>query len=76
MEPGEEGEVANATGARRAIQWFLGTSAEEPSDADLLDLHWFLRDLMDRIDDGSEMNLPEWEVLAAEVAQEPRSALN
>jgi hypothetical protein len=42
----------------------------------LLDLHWFLRDLMDRIDDGSEMNLPEWEVLAAEVVQEPRSALN
>jgi hypothetical protein len=76
MQPGEEGQVAKATGARRAIQWFLGTSAEEPSDADLLDLHWFLRDLMDRIDDGTELNLPEWEVLAAEAAQERCSALN
>ena len=68
--------MAKATGARRAIQWFLGTGREEPSDADLLELHWFLRDLMNRIDEGTELNLPEWEVLAAEVAQEPRSALN
>ena len=68
--------MAKATGARRAIQWFLGTSAEEPSDADLLELHWFLRDLMNRIDDGTELNLPEWEVLAAEAASETCGAVN
>ena len=49
---GEEGQVADETGARRAIEWFLGTNDEEPSDADLQDLHCFLRDLMDRIDAG------------------------
>jgi hypothetical protein len=68
--------VADTTGARRAIQWFLGNNNEEPSDADLVDLHRFLRDLMDRIDAGAELNLPEWEVLAAGPEPERRRALN
>jgi hypothetical protein len=68
--------VANATGARRAMEWFLGTSVVEPSDADLLELHCFLRDLVDRIDAGTELNLPEWEILAAEAPSECRTALN
>ena len=55
--------MADTTGARRAIEWFLGSSHEEPSDTDLVDLHRFLRDLMDRIDAGTELNLPEWEEL-------------
>ena len=58
--------MANATGARRAMEWFLGQCAVEPSDADLLELHCFLRDLVDRIEAGTELNLPEWEVLATE----------
>ncbi len=69
-------EVADTTGARRAIEWFLGTNHDAPSDSDLLDLHRFLRDLMDQIDCGAELNLPEWEVLAARPAPERRSALN
>ena len=72
----EEGKVAETTGARRAIEWFLGTSQEEPSDTDLVDLHCFLRDLMDRIDAGTELNLPEWEICAAEPELERRRALN
>ena len=68
--------MVDTTGARRAIEWFLGTNKEEPSDADLVELHRFLRDLMDRIDAGAEMNLPEWEVLAAEPEPERRRALN
>jgi hypothetical protein len=71
-----EDQVTDTSGARRAIEWFLGTNEEEPSDTDLLDLHCFLRDLMDRIDAGAELNLPEWEVLAAEPAPERRRALN
>jgi len=53
--------LADATGARRAIEWFLGNSPQEPSDTDLLDLHCFLSDLMAQIDAGEELNLPEWE---------------
>ena len=68
--------MANPLGARRAIEWFLGTGGQEPSDEDLLDLHWFLHDLMDRIDSGNELNLPEWEVLAGEAASETCSAIN
>jgi hypothetical protein len=41
-----------------------------------VDLHRFLRDLMDRIDAGAELNLPEWEVLAAGPEPERRRALN
>jgi len=58
------------------MEWFVGTSVVEPSDADLLELHCFLRDLMERIDAGTELNLPEWEVRAAEAVMEPRTALN
>ena len=68
--------MTNPTGARRAMEWFLGTSVVEPSDADLLELHCFLHDLMERIDAGTELNLPEWEVRAAEAAMEPCTALN
>lgn len=68
--------MTDTSGARRAIEWFLGTNEVEPSDTDLLNLHCFLRDLMDRIDAGAELNLPEWEVLAAEPAPERRRALN
>jgi hypothetical protein len=68
--------VADTTGARRAIEWFLGTSQEEPSDSDLVQLHHFLRDLMDRIDAGTELNLPEWEVLSGTPEPERRRALN
>jgi hypothetical protein len=71
----EDHEVADTTGARRAIEWFLGASDAEPSDTDLVDLHCFLRHLMDQIDAGTEMNLPEWEVLAAP-EPERRRALN
>ena len=55
--------MADATGARRAIEWFLGNNHEEPSDVDLLDLHCFLRNLMAQIDAGEELNLAEWETL-------------
>ena len=68
--------MADTTGARRAIEWFLGTSDQEPSDVDLLELHCFLRDLMDRIDAGAELNLPEWEIAFAEPAPEHRPALH
>ena len=68
--------MADTTGARRAIEWFLGTNHEAPSDSDLLALHQFLRDLMDRIDCGSELNLPEWEVLGTQSLPERRRALN
>jgi hypothetical protein len=68
--------VADTTGARKAIEWFLGSSHEEPSDRDLVELHRFLRDLMDRIDAGTELNLPEWEVLSATPEAERRRALN
>lgn len=68
--------MTDTSGARRAIEWFLGTNEVEPSDTDLLNLHCFLRDLMDRIDAGAELNLPEWEVLGAEPAPERRRALN
>lgn len=72
----EARKLADTTGARRAIEWFLGTTHQEPSDADLVELHRFLRDLMDRIDAGAELNLPEWEVLAAGAEPERRRALN
>ena len=72
----EESKVADTTGARKAIEWFLGRSQEEPSDTDLVELHRFLRDLMDRIDTGTELNLPEWEVLSATPEPERRRALN
>jgi hypothetical protein len=68
--------VADTTGARKAIEWFLGSNQEEPSDADLVELHRFLRDLMDRIDAGTELNLPEWEVLSTMHEPERRRALN
>ena len=68
--------MANATGARRAMEWFLGTRVTEPSDADLMELHCFLRDLVDRIDAGTELNLPEWEVLATEAVSEGADALH
>lgn len=68
--------MADTTGARRAIEWFLGTRQDEPSEADLLDLHFFLRDLMDRIDSGTELNLPEWEIHTAAPPPDRRRALN
>ena len=67
--------MADMTGARKAIEWFLGRSQEEPSDTDLVELHRFLREL-DRIDTGTELNLPEWEVLSATPEPERRRALN
>ncbi len=62
--------MAETTGARRAMEWFLGTSDQEPSDSDLIDLHCFLRHLMEQIDAGAEMNLPEWEITGDELASE------
>jgi hypothetical protein len=53
------------SGARRALEWFLERSPEEPSDDDLLELRRFLETLVDG-DGGSEpLSLPEWEVRAA-----------
>ena len=57
--------MANTNGARRAIEWFIGSGDIEPSDADLMDLHCFLRNLVDRIDAGTELDLPEWEIHAS-----------
>jgi hypothetical protein len=51
------------SGARRAIEWFLGNAENEPSDSDLVDLHCFLRRLVARIDAGEEMSLGEWEAI-------------
>jgi hypothetical protein len=68
--------VADTNGARRAIEWFIGTSDIEPSDGDLTDLHSFLRDLVDRIDAGSELDLPEWEILASKSEAERIRHLN
>ena len=68
--------VADATGARRAIEWFLGNNHEEPSDGDLLDLHCFLRNLMAQIDAGEELNLAEWETMRRTYASDRSRALN
>ena len=68
--------MANTNGARRAIEWFIGAGDIEPSDADLMDLHCFLRNLVDRIDAGTELDLPEWEILASEGEAERLRHLN
>ncbi|HXV25996.1 MAG TPA: hypothetical protein VED46_17290 [Alphaproteobacteria bacterium] len=68
--------MADTTGARRAIEWFLGANDNEPSDSDLLDLHRFLGNLVERIDCGTELNLPEWELLAARPPAGHRRSLN
>lgn len=68
-------QVADTTGARRAIEWFLGNSPQEPSDTDLLDLHCFLRNLMAQIDAGDELSLAEWESIHSRPAI-GRHALN
>ena len=68
--------MANTNGARRAIEWFIGASETEPSDGDLSDLHRFLRNLVDRIDAGSELDLPEWEILASKGEVERLRHLN
>ena len=68
--------MADKNGARRAIEWFIGASNVEPSDGDLIDLHGFLRNLVDRIDAGAELDLPEWEILASKSESERLRHLN
>lgn len=63
--------MIEGSGARRALEWFLERSFEEPSDDDLLELRRFLETLVDGDGDSEPHSLPEWEVRAAYARTSP-----
>jgi hypothetical protein len=51
--------IEHGSGARRALEWFLNKSQEEPTDADLDEFRWFLELIIEG--GGDHMTLPDWE---------------
>ena len=51
--------IEQSSGARRALEWFLNRTNEEPSDQDIEDFRWFLELIIEG--DSDHMTLPDWE---------------
>ena len=51
--------IEQSSGARRALEWFLNRTNEEPSDQDIEEFRWFLELVIEG--DGDQVTLPEWE---------------
>ena len=51
--------IEQSSGARRALEWFLDRTNEEPSDQDLEEFRWFLELIIEG--DSDQVTLPEWE---------------
>jgi hypothetical protein len=51
--------IDQSSGARRALEWFLNRTSEEPSDQDLEEFSWFLELIIEG--DSDQVTLPEWE---------------
>ena len=51
--------IEQGSGARRALEWFLNKSAEEPTDHDLEEFRWFLELIIEG--GGDHVTLPDWE---------------
>jgi hypothetical protein len=51
--------IEQGSGARRALEWFLSRSAEEPTDQDLEEFRWFLELIIEG--GGDHVTLPDWE---------------
>ena len=63
--------MREGSGARRALEWFLERSFEEPSDDELVELRRFLETLVDGDNEGEPLSLPEWEVRTAYARTSP-----
>ena len=60
--------IEHGSGARRALEWFLNRSGDEPTDQDLEEFRWFLELIIEG--GGDHVTLPDWEraqTLRAEV---------
>ena len=51
--------IEQSSGARRALEWFLNRTNEEPSDQDIEDFRWFLELIIEG--DSDHVTLPDWE---------------
>lgn len=51
--------IEHGSGARRALEWFLSRSEEEPTDHDLEEFRWFLELIIEG--GGEHVTLPDWE---------------
>ena len=51
--------IEQNSGARRALEWFLNRTNDEPSHQDLEEFRWFLEFIIEG--DGDQVTLPEWE---------------
>ena len=51
--------IEHGSGARRALEWFLSRTAEEPTDQDLEEFRWFLELIIEG--GGDHVTLPDWE---------------
>jgi hypothetical protein len=51
--------IEHDSGARRALQWFLNRSDQEPSDRDLQEFKRFLELMIDG--ERDHVTLPDWE---------------
>ncbi len=51
--------IDHGSGARRALEWFLNRSEEEPTNDDLEEFRWFLELIIEG--GGDHVTLPDWE---------------
>jgi hypothetical protein len=51
--------IEQSSGARRALEWFLNRTNEEPSDQDIEDFRWFLELIIEG--ESDHVTLPDWE---------------
>jgi len=51
--------VNQGSGARRALEWFLDRTEQEPTDQDLDEFRWFLELIIEG--GGDQVTLPDWE---------------
>ena len=59
--------IEHGSGARRALEWFLNRSEQEPTDRDLDEFRWFLELIIEG--GGDHVTLADWE--RAHTAQRP-----
>ena len=51
--------IEHGSGARRALEWFLNRSEQEPTDRDLDEFRWFLELIIEG--GGDHVTLADWE---------------
>jgi hypothetical protein len=61
--------IEHGSGARRALEWFLDRSDQEPTDHDLEEFRWFLELIIEG--GGDQVTLPDWERAQGLIASPP-----